>query len=277
LKKNEVGIFPDYETPPLVEVSCGILFKPLESLLTPHIGLLWGKFKSEFPDSQEVPPLIPAIERFGEPTKDSTRAEFQILERPPLPRIWFLQSPANGIIQFQRDRFLYNWRKIRPEDEYPRYHNVLNNFRNTLNIFEAFLKETNLGEIEPLQYELTYFNNILQGEGWNSTKDIEKIFRYYKWESDSIRFLPHPEDIIWRTSFDLPDNKGRFRVRIQKGKRPEDGRNLIQLELLVRGIGKDISKEQMWSWFDLAHEWIVCGFSDLTTDEIQEQVWRRKK
>ena len=31
----------------------------------------------------------------------------------------------------------------------------------------------------------------------------------------------------------------------------------------------------MWNWFDLAHEWIVRGFADLTTEKIQQNIWRR--
>ena len=47
---------------------------------------------------------------------------------------------------------------------------------------------------------------------------------------------------------------------------------MILLDLTVRGIGK----EGMEAWFDLAREWIVCGFADLTGDEIQKTIWGRR-
>jgi hypothetical protein len=41
-------------------------------------------------------------------------------------------------------------------------------------------------------------------------------------------------------------------------------------------MGKDKSPEGMWTWFDLAREWIVRGFTDLTGEEVQKQIWRKK-
>ena len=57
--------FPDFKNPPVIEVVCGIHFKSLNNLLAPHLGLLWEKYKSEYPFCQEVAPIAPAIERFG--------------------------------------------------------------------------------------------------------------------------------------------------------------------------------------------------------------------
>lgn len=119
---------PEYEKPPVVEVVCGILFEPIDTLLVPYFGLLWEKFKAEYSNCQEVAPLIPTIEYFDE----QTVGEFKISDVPPLPRIWFIHVNGNGIIQVQRDRFLYNWRRMRPEDEYPRYHSVIHMFQNHL-------------------------------------------------------------------------------------------------------------------------------------------------
>ena len=86
--------FPSYENPPVIEVVCGVLFKPLEALLAPHLGLLWEKYKSEYPNCREVAPLTPVIERF------EGQAEMKLLftDIPPLPRIWFTRSEDNGII-----------------------------------------------------------------------------------------------------------------------------------------------------------------------------------
>ena len=72
---------------------------------------------------------------------------------------------------------------------------------------------------------------------------------------NSKRFLPEPERLNWRTSFLLPDKAGRMHVTIRNGKKRDDGKPMIILDLTVRGIGK----EGMEVWFDLAREWIVCG------------------
>ena len=259
--------FPDYENPPVIEVVCGVHFKTINNLLAPHLGLLWEKFKSDYPFCQEVAPLAPVIEKFE--GKKQIGIEFQ--EVPPLPRIWFIHKNDNGIIQVQRDRFIHNWRKVRPDDEYPRYPNVIKMFKSNLSQFESFLEENNIDKLVPLQYEMTYINHIWEGDGWSNLSEIDKVLPDYSFRQNSTRFLPEPERINWRTSFILPDKAGRMHVTIRNGKRRDDDKPMILLDLTVRGI----SNEGMEAWFDLAREWIVCGFDDLTGDEIQKTIWRR--
>jgi len=263
--------FPKYENPPIIEMVCGVLFKPIDNLLAPYLGLLWEKFKPDYSSCQEVAPLAPLVESIDE----KPPIDFQISDVPPLPRIWFVHGDG-GIIQVQRDRFHHNWRKLKPEDEYPRYRNVIQHFRFNLSKFETFLKDNNLGTIEPLQYEMTYVNHIPQGEGWTTLNDIAKIFPDFAWEATKSRFLPELEVVNWRSSFALSDHSGRLHVTIRSATRKADQCPIMMFELTVRGIGNDRSRQAMWIWFDLAHEWIVRGFADLTSEEIQKKVWRRK-
>jgi uncharacterized protein (TIGR04255 family) len=260
--------FPDFDNPPVIEVVCGVHFKSINTLLAPHFGLLWEKYKDEYPVCQEVAPLAPAIERF-----DKDRGiGFDFQETPPLPRIWFKHQLESGIIQVQRDRFLHNWRKIRPDDEYPRYPVVIELFRNRLSRFQEFLQENDFGEIKPLQYEMTYVNHICEGEGWNGLSEIGNILRDFAFVKDNNRFLPEPEKIHWRTSFLLPDRTGRMHVTVRNVIRKDNDKPIIVLDLTVRGIGEI----KMDAWFDLARKWIVCGFADLTGNNIQNNIWRRR-
>ena len=134
-----------------------------------------------------------------------------------VPRTWFVHADGHGVIQVQRDRFLHNWRKIRPYDEYPRYHHVIGMFRAHLSSFAEFLEAHHLGVITPLQYELTYINHIIQGEGWNIIRDVGKIFPNFPWHTSKNDFLPPPEAVNWQTSFALPIAQGvcipRFKVQ----------------------------------------------------------------
>lgn len=260
--------FPDFETPPVIEVVCGVHFKSISNLLAPHFGLLWEKYRDDYPICQEVPPLSPAIEQFD----SEKHLGFEFQETPPLPRIWFKQKSENGIIQVQRDRFLHNWRKVQPDDEYPRYPIVIELFKNKLTHFENFLEENELGEIEPLQYEMTYVNHICEGEGWNDFAEIGNVLKDFAFIKDPERFLPEPERIHWRTSFLLPNRTGRMHVTVRNALQKDDGKPMILLDLTVRGIGS----KGMDTWFDLAREWIVCGFADLTGSDIQKNIWRRR-
>jgi len=260
--------FPDYENPPVIEVVCGIHFRALDSFLAPHFGLLWEKFKHEYPTCQEAAPLASVIEQFD--VEQPVNIDFRDI--PPLPRIWFIHKGDNGIIQVQRDRFLHNWRKIRPEDEYPRYPNVIKSFKDKLSLFESFLNENKIGKLLPLQYEMTYINHIWQGHGWSRLSEIGRVLPDFSFRSKGERFLPEPERINWNSSFLLPNKAGRMHVAVRNAKRKTDGIPMILLDLTVRGF----SDEEMEKWFDRAREWIVFGFSDLTGDDIQKGVWRRR-
>jgi len=260
--------YPDFENPPVIEVVCGVHFKTIKNLLAPHFGLLWEKYRDEYPICQEVAPLAPAIERFD----GERNIGFEFQETPPLPRIWYVHKSENGIIQVQKDRFLHNWRKVHPNDEYPRYPKVIKLFKNKLSHFQDFLIENDFGEIEPLQYEMTYVNHICEGEGWNDLSDIGNILKDFVFLKNHNRFLPEPEKIHWRTSFLMPDRSGRMHVTVRNALRKDDGKPVVLLDLTVRGIGG----KGMDAWFDLAREWIVCGFTDLTSNDIQIKNWRRR-
>jgi len=187
--------FPDYKKPPVIEVVCGVHFKSLNNLLAPHLGLLWEKFKAEYPTCKEVAPFAPVIEQFeGE---KQIKLDFQ--EVPPLPRIWFIHKSDNGIIQVQRDRFLHNWRKVRPHDEYPQYPIVIDMFKSKLSQFESFLNENDFDKLVPLQYEMTYISHIWEGDGWSNLSEIGKVFPDHSFRQISKRFIPEPENFIFIT------------------------------------------------------------------------------
>jgi len=259
---------PDYKNPPVNEVVCGILFETIKQFLVPHFGLLWEKFRAEYPRCRHVDPLLPVIE-----SSTRTQADTMISE-VPLPRIWFLHDDGR-IIQVQRDRFHHNWRKLKPTDEYPRYRTVFQMFRIHFDTFQKFLEEHRLGRIIPRQYEMTYVNIIPQGEGWETEEDMHKVFPDFIWGSKKDRFLPNPAGINWQTNVTLPNGAGRLHMNIQNAVRTADKHRLFRLEITARGIGNDTSLNGMQDWFDLAHEWIVRGFADITDTQVQKNVWGR--
>jgi len=215
---------------------------------------------------------MPVVEQFGE---DSRGDVFPYSGEIPPPRVWFESGDSNRLIQVQRDRFLHNWKKERDADIYPHYDHVVGNFRTSLETFEKFLEDRKLGRIEPTQYELTYINHVLKEDGWEEPDDIGNIFPDFSWRKSDKRFLRTPESMNWQTSFLLPERSGRLRLSIRLGRRKSDQRTTILLELTARGIGVDKTRSSMWSWFDMAHEWIVCGFTDLTAEDIHRKFWRR--
>ena len=96
---------PKYENPPVIELVCGILFEPLQKFVTPHFGLLWDKFKDEYPIPKDVAPLPPVVETF-ENSSATSRVRWE--EFTLSPRIWLERQDGIGLIQIQKDRFLHN-------------------------------------------------------------------------------------------------------------------------------------------------------------------------
>lgn len=263
---------PRYSEPPVIEVACGVIFEPLHNLLVPHFGLLWERFREEYTQCQEVPPLTATIENFEQPGGQRLRFEFGSL--PPLPRIWFKHKSGNGLIQLQRDRFHYNWRKFGASDAYPHYESVIGSFKKHFDQVEAFLRDNSLVEIRPVQYEMTYINHLELADPLASIGGANSVFPDFCWQSTRARFLPTPEAVNWQTIFPLPDQSGRLHVTINNGIRMHDKKPIINFEITARGVPSESPRENMLQWFDLAHEWIVRGFTDLTSDSVHK-LWKR--
>ena len=254
------GTLPSYKNPPVNEVVCGMRFDPSNKLRVTHIGLLWNKFSADYPIVKHASPIASAK---GEILIDTATGM-------PLPRVWFINKSDDQLVQFQIDRFYFNWR--RRQSDYPRYDHVIENFESVRSTIVAFFLKFKLGELKPIEYELSYINHIPKGQGWNTIDDLSKIFSDFVWKKTRKRFLPNPEKIAWQTEFPLPEKKGHLIVNLKQATRTEDKVPLLVLELKTRGIGESTSKEAIREWFDLAHEWIVRGFTDLTTSEIQK-IW----
>ena len=256
-------VLPSYKNPPVNEVVCGVRFHSPHNLRIPHIGLLWEKFRADYPTIQHA---VTIASLKGELVVDAVTGV-------PLPRVWFINKSGDQLIQFQSDRFYFNWR--RRENEYPRYGHVIKNFENVVNEVTISFDEFGLGELRPIEYELSYINQIPKDQGWNTVDDLPKIFSDYVWKKTKKRFLPNPQKVSWSKEFSLPDNKGNLNVSLKQAIRKEDKAALLILELKTRGINESEEKEGFREWFDLAHEWIVRGFTDLTTPKIQK-IWERE-
>jgi uncharacterized protein (TIGR04255 family) len=263
---------PSYEQPPVTEVACSVLFPPIKGLFSPYLGLLWQRFQPEYPFCNDVAPIAPSIEIFDE---QDVELKINLTSVPPLPRVWFINQDETKLIQVQPDRFIHNWRKIDEKSKYPRYDSLIKDFQKHLIIFDNFIAEADLERIQPRQYELTYVNEIPQGQTWLTPEDIGRIFPDIDWKASSSRFLVHPQNLDWSTVFELPNQQGRLRASVKTI--ILDKKSTLFFELTARGVGNYTSSETLRSWFDMAHEWIVRAFSDLTKEEVQINTWKRRE
>ena len=266
-KNKSSDSLPNFETPPVSEVVFGVQFEVVKEFKSPHLGVLWGKLsRDRYPDYQEVNFLPHIIEMDQNTVQTMPLIEGNAF---PLPRVFFINPTGHELVQVQQDRFLRNWRKNSPEDSYPRYEVLFPKFEESLEKFEQFISEEFDGtKLNIDQYELTYVNHININESNLSAKQLSKYFSFY---ADDIpqTFLPNPVGIGWNAIYELPDEQGKLRVSLSPVNN-STGKGQFVLNLTARGINK---QKDLKSWFEVAHEWIVRGFTDITCKQAQQENW----
>ena len=251
-----------YETPPIDEIVCGMRFNSIKELRSVHFGILWQKFKADFPKVEDQILVTPV------PSE-----ELKNPDRPRLPRVWFIKKNDNELVQIQRNRFLHNWRKRQPDNEYPGYGKVIENFERYLSRFQEFLVEENLGNLVVRQYELTYIDLISKGQGWHNLGDLKKVFPNLVSLTGQSILSTDVRDINWQTLLGLSNNLGQVKLAIRTAERVSDKQALLHIEFNAHSDGP---YEPMRGWFDAAHNEIIKLFSDLVSDEIQDNLWGRR-
>jgi uncharacterized protein (TIGR04255 family) len=251
---------PEYGTPPVLEVVAGVQFSPLAKLQTRHLGEFFARARKDFPTTRDMPPLVDVPET---PT-------IEFLALPPLRRVFLLSEDQNYVMQLQDTRFNFNWKRVKPDDTYPRYGAVFAKFQENWGAFSDYIELENLGPIVPNRYEFTYVNHIeLKGESFGS--ELQAKVKMFHWDGVDPEFLAPPNSVSGLWQFKMPDSKGSLNANLSHAKRP-DGRDLLVLTMSC--LGPASSKYAMRDWFDTAHEWIVRGFTDLTTSEAHKE-WGR--
>jgi uncharacterized protein (TIGR04255 family) len=264
------GPLPEFARPPIDEVVIGVQFEPLAELHAAHLGIYWSLIRKRYPTAEEQVPLPPQMEL------ETPAPPLPIAIRPgPLfPRHWFLDPTKNELIQVQRDRFLRNWRQITGNEGYPRFHYLIAKFKEEWEGFQDFLEQERLGPTKVNQCELSYVNHLEPGHGWKDYSELDNVFTHVRALPEG--FLPKPEIQSWESRFKLPDGKGRMHVEAQPMFRARDFKLVLSLALTVRGSpGLDAKTEAVLAWFEMAHEWIVRGFAQLTHPTMHA-LWERK-
>lgn len=267
---------PEFQNPPVSEVALSVEFLPLQRWLSPYAGLYWDQISNEYPGIAVHAPLPSQIEKFGGEFWQNRATMRVALPSPDFNRVWFLSEPPTRLIQIQRDRYIVNWRKVQGNEAYPRYRDEIRpRFQKEWGRFKEFVVSRELGDIEVQQCEITYVNDIIQGQGWNSVADMPRIFSRWS-DQRSGKFLPSAESVELSGSFLMPEELGRLHFAVQHLRREIDDTQVIQLRLTARGKPGSGSDADVLEWMDHGRNWIVRGFTDLTTAEMH-RLWQRSR
>lgn len=275
---DDMEPLPDFDRPPVSEVALSLQFEPLSNLKGPMLGLLWGAFKDRYPQVEEHPPLEPVIEKFSGPEgMPNLKLQFQVLDAPPPVRVWFVNIEGTELIQVQQDRFVHNWRKATPEDEYPRYTYLRAKLIEELGQFLRFVQEEKLGKIVFNQTEVTFVNSILSGEGWERHGQLDNVLTIHSGHY-SDDFFNEPENVQTALRYVIPGADqhpvGRLHISVVPVVSLQNKKPALNLTIIAR-CAPDGTVEDTLRCLDMCHRWVVKGFASITTKEMHE-VWRRQ-
>lgn len=271
---------PDFETPPVTEVVLGIQFDPIVGFTSAHAGLVWQRFRDQFPRVEDKAPLDAVHEEFGEPKPNIAPFRWELLDRPVAPRTWFLNNSGTQLVQLQRDRIVHNWRKVGQGDIYPRYETIKTAFQSDVRKLEDALTDCGLGAMRPNQWEITYVNHVALPlhEHAQTFGQVEGLIA--PWNGIySDQFLDQPEDLQLSARYCIRDDSGqaigRLHIALQPGVRREDERHILILTLTARGRPLEPTSAFAFEGLDIGRLQIVRGFTSITTPSAHH-IWGRK-
>lgn len=266
-----------FRRPPVVEVVLGVQFSPLVGLQAPRVGLLWSRFRRDFPDTEELPALEPAFETFGTRVPTSAEIKVGISTAPPPIRFCFVNQAETELVQVQRDRFVRNWRKRQASDAYPRYDRLRVSFESDFRTFLLFVGEEGLGELLPNQCEVTYVD-VLAGEGRDRLPELSDFVAVWS-AHGSDRFLPSPEEVRFLSQYVItagrPEPAGRLYCSVEPALEASEDRPIYLMRMTARGQPRTADLDGIMTFFDLGHEWIVRDFTSITAHQAH-QLWERQ-
>ena len=127
-----------------------------------------------------------------------------------------------------------------------------------------------------MQYELTYIDQLFHGNGWTALNDIGKIYTLFVPTPQLNSFWSDAESMIFRTSFSVPDLRGRLHLTISNRVKMPEKRRTLQTDFTMRGFPENVESDAMIAWFTKGHARIREKFSSIFMEDIQTQVWERK-
>jgi hypothetical protein len=154
---------------------------------------------------------------------------------------------------------------------------IIERFRTAFGSLVEFTRSESLGGVVPTQCEVTYVNHIPAGTGWSNHGELDRVVT--TWENRySDGYLSVPEDVGFKARYRMDDEAGmplgRLHVALQPAYRAADGLPIFVLNLTGRGRPEPADHEGVFRLFDHEHEWIVRGFTSITTRKMHE-LWRR--
>lgn len=142
-----------FENPPVTAVDLTVYFEPVQGLQVSHFSALREAWRSEYPDTAELPPLRPQ-NRDGEET-----SVVRIDQAWPFPFLMFGSSDNSGTVSFQNDRLTRSWR-FTEGSQYPGFVSLAADLESRLREFESVVKAETEQDVRLVGAECSYRNRL---------------------------------------------------------------------------------------------------------------------
>lgn len=264
---------PKFKNPPVSEVALSLQFDTLPGVQIHHFGLLWSQYRDWFPKVESHPPIERTVEVFQRAPVVQPTVTFELVNPFMTPRVWFVSETGSELLQIQRDRFIVNWRRVRPEDEYPHYEHIRGMMERAFATFSAFVAEHKLGDIVCNQCEVTYVNQIQTCDVWSTHAQVGRVLNVMAPEFKEEK-LPTPELFRFSAQYIMGQAEapiGRLHLDFQPAFRASDRKPIFAMNLTARGKPLGEGFAGALNFLDAGRSNVVRGFRALTTPDMHKE------
>jgi len=260
---------PEYTRPPVVEVALAIQFGAAIGYKARDLAEIADHWKDECPEVEERTPL--PMMGFGSESPD---VMLDVDDGTDVPRLWLQNGSGDRVVQLQQDRIVVNWKQESGQGTYPRYGSIREALRGAWRKLEMAVGGLGLQQPQPSVCEAQYINHLGPDQGWFSTEDTARLIAPWK-GTMSDDFLPPNSHGMFLLHFHLPDQRGWLNIEGWPANHVTNEKMLV-LNLTARGRASSPDLTSALDFMDLAHEWIVRGFTSVTTSEAHK-IWERTR
>jgi uncharacterized protein (TIGR04255 family) len=272
-QESSVDDLISFGRPPVSEVVLGVQFsEPVVDLdVLANFGL---RVKGELPGREQHEALATVEESFAA-TPAPRRIQLRVVPGFVLPRAWFISADQRQLVQLQADRFVFNWRRMAPDDRYPRYAELRPVFERHLTTLRGCLAEAGRPPGTVNFAEVTYINELSWPDApTDRHPPLSRALQVVASVSDA-GFLPSVEDTTFHTRYRIPDPRdnetpaGRLYVSAEPALRSADAAPIYLLKMTAHIVTPMPDDAAMIRALDLGREWAVRAFDQLATPELK--------
>jgi len=249
---------------PLEEVVFDIHFDSIPDFKFTDFAKIANLYAGDFPIIREMPPIPSQIEPFDAPPQFQ-QFQVQVGQSLQSPRLWLLAEDEASLVQFQSDRFIFNWRRQDQQNAYPSFEELFPQYKDLVCKLSESIKQHFGCELGVRQLELRYVNQISHG----ALVRLEDVFTFLKTPLEKLEGFESSFGEVIIDEKHHPNGRLVCEARSGFGQPDEHWFNLT-----VKAKPASTSMIDVFKSFDEAHEILVEKFVSLTTDNAHK-IWGR--